>query len=108
MVRRWSTTTEPAHKHIQDNCYSIHGYILSIQAFHTPSPPSRRPGRSLAHAAPHAPAVHHAVVWEHANRTSTKPLVADGTMPVLVNHHSSVQSTRHLASVLVHLVVVSK
>lgn len=81
---------------------------IHTQTTETPSPPPCRTRRSFPHAPPHTSAVHHAVVWKYADSTSTKPLMTDCTMPVLVNHHSPVQPTRHLPSMLVRLVVNSK
>lgn len=98
---------------------SVHIYIFMFKtigtrfmgihaSYKTLSPPSHCPRRPFPHTAPHAPAVHHAVVREHADRTSTEPLVTDCTMPVLVNDHPSVEPTRYLPSMLVRLVVNTK
>lgn len=52
--------------------------------------------------------MHHTVIWIHPDRTPAKPLMTNRAMPVLVNHHPSVQPTGHHPAELIHLAIAQQ
>ena len=67
-----------------------------------PPPPSHTTDPQ-PHAPPHTSRMHHTVIWKDTNRTPTKPLMANRTMPILIDNDTPVQPPRHAPTVHVPL-----